>query len=203
MKKPLTHGVFPDRRTAEFPKGTVVFLIGMRIDSFRQIRQWWPAFTAMPRMLKELGQHPEVGLLGANTWLGWRLIMVQQYWTSLEDLMSYARSANQEHFPAWAAFNKRSRGNPATGIWHEAYVVDPETSHLVYVNMPEFGMASATSHVPATPVRKDQREVESSSSTSLKREPPTSRAPMTTRPQVGDERSLQCRFLRQLLDHPR
>jgi hypothetical protein len=172
--------MFTDRRTAEFPKGTVVFLIGMRINSFRQIRQWWPASTAMPRMLKELGQHPEAGLLGANTWLGWRLFMVQQYWTSMDDLMSYARSANQEHFPAWVAFNKRSRGNPATGIWHEAYMVDPETSHLVYVNMPEFAMASATSHVPANPSSKNNRGMDSSSSISHNREPATSSPPMST-----------------------
>ncbi|MEJ7837472.1 MAG: DUF4188 domain-containing protein [Thermomicrobiales bacterium] len=148
-------GIIDGRQTAAFPPGTVVFLVGMRINSFRSIRNWWPVFTAMPRMLRELYQHPDSGFLGARSWTSWRLFMVQQYWTSMDDLMAYARSTDQEHFPAWKAFNTRTRGNTATGIWHEAYVVDPGTSHVVYVNMPDFGIASATSRVAVTP-RKDQ-----------------------------------------------
>ena len=141
-------GVFPGRHTADFPAGTVVFLIGMRINSFRQVRQWWPVFMAMPKMLRELAQHPETGLLGARSWMSWRQVMVQQYWRSMDELMAYARSADREHFPAWKAFNHRAHNNPSTGIWHEAYVVDPETSHMVYVNMPVSGMAKVTGHVP-------------------------------------------------------
>jgi hypothetical protein len=145
----LDNGVYPGRHTAEFPPGTVVFLIGMRINSFRQLRHWLPVFLAMPKMLAELRRHPELGLLGVRQWFGWRLVTVQQYWRSMDDLMTYAQAADKEHLPAWKAFNHRSHGNPSTGIWHEAYVVDPATSHLVYVNMPVFGMAEATTHVPA------------------------------------------------------
>lgn len=144
----------PGRQTADFPAGTVVFLIGMRVNRLRSVRHWWPVFMAMPKMMKELFTHREMGLLGARSWVGWRVVMVQQYWRSMDDLMAYARNADQEHFPAWKAFNHRSHGNASVGIWHEAYIVDPATSHVVYVNMPAFGMAEATTLVPATHGRK-------------------------------------------------
>lgn len=144
-----SNGVFASRMKADFPPGTVVFLIGMRINSLRSIRQWFPVFMAMPKMLPELFRQPDLGLLGARSWLSWRQVMVQQYWRSMDDLLAYARSAESEHLPAWKAFNQRARRTSATGIWHEAYIVDPDRSHIVYVNMPASGMAQATSIVPA------------------------------------------------------
>lgn len=48
---------------AAFPEGTVVFLIGMRINSLWRVRAWLPVFIAMPRMLRELYRQPEPGLL--------------------------------------------------------------------------------------------------------------------------------------------
>ena len=42
------------RFRADFPEGTVVSLIGMRVNRWRSVRAWFPVFTAMPRMLKEL-----------------------------------------------------------------------------------------------------------------------------------------------------
>jgi hypothetical protein len=42
------------RYRADFPEGTVVFLIGMRINSLRRIREWWAPFMAMPKMIAEL-----------------------------------------------------------------------------------------------------------------------------------------------------
>ena len=41
----------------------VVFLIGMRFNRIWKIGSWWPVVTAMPRMLRELDQHPELGCL--------------------------------------------------------------------------------------------------------------------------------------------
>ncbi len=43
----------------------VVFVIGMRINRLRRVRSWWPAFTGMPRMLRELAGSDR-GLLGAR-----------------------------------------------------------------------------------------------------------------------------------------
>lgn len=138
------------RFRADFPPGTVVFLVGMRINSFRSLRSWFPVFLAMPKMLRELFQNPEPGLLGARTWMGWRVVMVQQYWESMDALMAYAASRDAEHLPAWRAFNRRARRGGVTGIWHEAYIVDPATSHIVYANMPPFGMGAARRLVSAS-----------------------------------------------------
>ena len=41
---------FQSRRfRADFPEGTVVFLIGMRINDLRRVREWLPVFMAMPK----------------------------------------------------------------------------------------------------------------------------------------------------------
>ncbi len=42
----------------------VFFLIGTRFNHPLSIRKWWPVATAMPKMLKVLGQQPELGCLG-------------------------------------------------------------------------------------------------------------------------------------------
>ena len=144
--------VLGGRFRAAFPHGTVVFLIGMRINSLRQVRAWIPPFMAMPRMLAELAQQPELGLLEARTEIGWRRATVIQYWASMEQLMTYAASSNREHLPAWKAYNQMTRtAGDAVGIWHEAYVVEPDQSHIVFRNMPEFGMGKATSIEPIVP----------------------------------------------------
>lgn len=94
------------RYRADFPDGTVVFLIGMRVNSFWRLRAWFPVFMAMPRMLRELFRHPELGLLDARTEMAWRRATVIQYWESMDKLMSYAAARDREHLPAWTAFNR-------------------------------------------------------------------------------------------------
>ena len=144
-----SNGVRAGHYRADFPEGTVVFLIGMRVNSFRRVRSWWPVFTAMPRMLRELAQHPELGLLEARNELSWRRATVVQYWESMDKLMAYAAAPEHEHLPAWKAFNRAARhSGPVVGIWHEAYEVNPERSHIIYNNMPVFGIAKATTARP-------------------------------------------------------
>jgi len=138
------------RYMADFPEGTVVFLIGMRINALLQIRQWWPVLMAMPRMLRELGRQPDLGLLGARTYLSGRVVLVVQYWESMDKLMAYASSRDAEHLPAWKGFNQRARNaDGAVGIFHEAYEVAPGAAHTVYSGMPLFGMGLATASPPA------------------------------------------------------
>ena len=140
-----------DRRfRADFPPGTVVFLIGMRVNRWRSLRSWLPAFRAMPAMLRELYAHPELGFLDASSWWSGRNVLTVQYWRSMDDLMRYATGKDGEHFPAWQRYMKAAASSDATGVWHEAYEVHPETSHIVYVNMPPMLMGKATSWKPAT-----------------------------------------------------
>jgi hypothetical protein len=130
--------VIRDRMTAVRDEGVVVFLIGMRINRWWKIHRWLPVALAMPRMMRELVNRPGSGLLGWIT--GW-LFMVQ-YWESTEKLLAYASDRSGQHFPVWAAFNRKIGKNGDVGIWHETYVVPRGALENIYVNMPRFGLGA-------------------------------------------------------------
>ena len=138
-----------ERMTASIEGEFAVFLIGMRINKLWRVDHWWPVATAMPKMIRELMENPELGLLGHEGWFGRTTIMVQ-YWRSTDHLMAYARSRDSEHLPAWREFNRRAAKGTSVGIWHETYVVQPGASESLYLNMPRFGLAAAGDHMPAT-----------------------------------------------------
>ena len=130
------------RRTARLEGEFVVFLIGMRVNRWWKVRQWLRVALAMPRMLRELAAHPELGFLGAEQWFGRTTVMVS-YWRSTDHLLAYAKSRSSAHLPAWKAFNKAVGTNGDVGIWHETYKSRTGDYENVYVNMPPFGLASA------------------------------------------------------------
>jgi hypothetical protein len=103
----------------------------------------------MPRMLKELFAHREMGLLHAQSFLSWRTVMVLQYWRSFEQLHAYAHARNLEHLPAWAEFNRKVGGNGAVGIFHETYLVSNGAYECIYANMPVCGLIAAGEMIPA------------------------------------------------------
>lgn len=137
------------RFAAEIDGDFVVFLIGMRINQLMLVRKWFPVAQAMPRMLRELALHPELGLLGAHSFLGGRTVMVVQYWRSFEQLHAYAHARDAQHLPAWAAFNRAVGGNGSVGIFHETYLVKAGQYESVYANMPTFGLGGAGVLSPA------------------------------------------------------
>src|SRR5437868_4830552 len=95
----------PQRMTAKIKGDFVVFAIGMRPNRWWKLHKWLPVAMAMPRMVRELSKHPELGFLGARSSALWLL----QYWRSFDHLINYARSQDHEHFPAWVKFNQRIR----------------------------------------------------------------------------------------------
>jgi len=134
------------RLTAKIEGDFVVFLIGLRINKPWKLHKWLPVFQAMPRMIRELERHPESGFLGHIMSLG----VIVQYWRSFEHLEAYARDANQLHWPAWVAFNKRvGKSRDDVGIWHETYRVRAGEYECVYSGMPPFGLAKASATVDA------------------------------------------------------
>jgi hypothetical protein len=144
--------VIPGRFTAHTDKPFVVFLVGMRVNRFAAFSKWMPVAQAMGPMLKTLYQHPEKGFLGGENFF--RLFptttLLLSYWQSFEDLEHFARHPSEPHLDAWQRFN-RSVGNDGTvGIWHETYLIEPGNYETVYSNMPVFGLAAATEHLPAT-----------------------------------------------------
>ncbi len=138
--------IIDKRVTARIEGDFVVFLIGFRINKWWKVHKWLPVIRAMPRMIEELVRHPDSGFLGATNSFG----LMVQYWRSFEHLEAYARNPNQEHWPAWMAFNKhlgKSRGD--IGIWHETYLVRAGEYESVYSGMPRMGLAKAGDMVDA------------------------------------------------------
>ncbi len=148
--------ILNQRLTASIDGDFVVFLIGMRINKPLHVHKWWPVALAMPRMLKELGQQPQLGLLHAEMWFA-RTIIVVQYWRSMEQLLAYAKNKNSQHLPAWQAFNKSVGTDGSVGIWHETYAASRGTYESVYANMPAFGLGKAGALVPASGGRQSAR----------------------------------------------
>ena len=140
--------IVPGRFAAEHDDDFVVFVIGMRINRPWKLKQWLPVFVAMPRMLRELAQDPEKGLLGYSQALIHGGPAVVQYWRSLEDLDRFSRNPDATHLPAWRQFNRAVGASGDVGIWHETYQVAADKHRTAYVNMPVVGLASATSHAP-------------------------------------------------------
>ena len=146
--------IIPTRMTAEVDGDFVVFLIGMRINKPWKIHKWLPVLLAMPRMLRELAARPASGYLGHT--FGSKVIV--QYWRSFEHLETYARNQNQQHWPAWVAFNTRvgeSRGD--VGIWHETYQIRAGEYESIYSGMPPFGLGAFGKLVPASGRRESAR----------------------------------------------
>ena len=107
-----------------------------------KVHKWLPVFLAMPRMISELRQRPDLGLLHSETWFS-RTIIVIQYWRSLSQLLEYSKNPEASHLPAWKAFNQTIGANKSVGIWHETYVITAGNYENIYVNMPPFGLGLA------------------------------------------------------------
>lgn len=148
------HGRFTDG----YDGPLVVFLIGMRVNKPLRVRSWWPVFTTMPKLLAELhrekaladaGKGPDNGFLGHRLLLGAGGPSLVQYWRSVDDVYGYASSTDHGHRPAWTAFNAAARrSGGAVGIWHETFAVPDGGHETIYVDMPAYGLAAATSMVP-------------------------------------------------------
>jgi hypothetical protein len=149
--------VMPGRYTAQTDQPFVVFLIGMRINRFFAFWKWIPTALAMGPMLQTLFRHPEKGFLGGEAMFYWRGVGLIQYWRSFEDLEKFSRNREDPHLRAWQRFNKAIGTDGSVGIWHETYLVEPGRYEAVYGNMPVFGLASATRHVPAVGRRETAR----------------------------------------------
>lgn len=131
-----------EKLTATLPGNFVVFLIGMRINQPLKVHKWLPVAMAMPRMVKELVQQPDLGFIHAEMWFS-RTIILVQYWRSMAQLLAYAKARDGAHLPAWQQFNQAVGTDGSVGIWHETYEARPGSYENIYVNMPPFGLGKA------------------------------------------------------------
>jgi hypothetical protein len=139
--------VMRGRHTARIDGDFVVFLIGMRFNKPWKVRQWLRVAMAMPKMLKAIDEHPELGCLGYESWYG-RTTGMLQYWRDFESLDRFARDQSLPHLEPWRRFNRLISDSGDVGIWHETYRVRAGEYECVYGNMPVFGLAAAFGHVP-------------------------------------------------------
>lgn len=148
--------IFKERMTTEIEGEFVIFLIGMRVNSWWKVHKWLPVFRGMPRMLKELSADPNSGLMGFRLL---NQLSVVQYWRSLDHLMRYARQSDRAHLPAWRAFNKIMGSDDSdVGIWHETYRIQPGNYEVIYRSMPAFGLGKAFGLAPISKNRESARE---------------------------------------------
>ena len=137
----------------------VVFLIGMRINAPLKPWRWLPVLRAMPPMLRELAQHPELGMLHAVNALGPGGPLVVQYWRDEESLHAYAHAEGGLHRQAWRDFNALARrAGGDVGIWHETFVVPAGHHESFYGAVPRFGLAGAFGQVPVARGRERARQ---------------------------------------------
>ena len=138
------------RMRAEIDGDFVVFLIGARFNSKRQLARSFldvGGRRGMAHMLQYLMAHPEKGLLGFQQ-LG--LVNIVQYWRSFEHLEAFARDEDDPHLAVWRTYWKRVGASGRTGIWHETYLVRAGEYEGIYGNMPPFGLGKAARLVPAS-----------------------------------------------------
>lgn len=150
--------IMSGRFTAQVDEPFVVFLIGMRINRLFAFSKWIPTARAMAPMLRSLYQHPETGFLGGENYLYWRGAGLIQYWRSFEDLERFARNPHDVHLAAWQRFNRAIGNDGSVGIWHETYCIEPGNYEAIYGNMPAFGLAAATKHIPVKGHRETARQ---------------------------------------------
>ncbi len=142
VEKPMAENVIA--RFEALPRGEVVlFLVGMRINRWSRPDQWLPVLGAMRRMLRQLRDEPETGLLAITaTGLSNPLVLIQ-YWQSEKYLLDFAHSPRFPHRLAMLASKDGNAREGSVGLWHEAYPVRGESIRSLYVHMPRFGLARA------------------------------------------------------------
>jgi hypothetical protein len=154
----MSREVFPGRYTAEVDASSVtVFLIGMRANRWWRIGRVMSIANRMAPMLRHLSTHPEAGLLGFESWFGRTTVLVS-YWASPEHLQRFAADRDAPHLEPWRNFQRAFAGSGDVGVWHETYQVPAGDLEAVYSDMPLFGLAKATAHVPIGAGRNTARQ---------------------------------------------
>lgn len=146
----------PGRFTARIDESFVVFVIGLRIHQLWRVRKWIPIIISMQKMINELYANKELGFMDMKFFLSWRGVTLFMYWKSFDHLEHYALRGAL-HLKAWKEFNRNIAKSGAVGFYHETYVVQQGQYECLYVNMPVYGLARASNHVPATGKRETAR----------------------------------------------
>ena len=119
-----------------------VFLFGMRLNHLRGLPRFLWGLGVLRRVLADLEAHPARGFVAGHVYRSGRTLLAVQYWESFEALDAYARDHALPHRRAWQRYLRVALDDPAMGLWHETYLVEPGRWEGVYVNMPPWGLGA-------------------------------------------------------------
>ena len=137
------------RMMADVEGEFLVFVVELRIHQWWRFRKWYPIVTAMSRMLTELIEKPEFGLLNFEYWFAFRRQLFLMYWRSYEQMHDWVLNKDAAHIAGWKQLNQLMKDHPnVLGFWHESYVVQPYQYEAFYRNVPTVGLGHAGTLVP-------------------------------------------------------
>lgn len=119
-----------------------VFLFGMRLNRVRGLPRFLWGLRMLRRVLADLEAHPGRGFLAGQVYRAGRSLLAVQYWESFDALDAYARDHALPHRGAWQRYLRVAMDDPAMGLWHETYLVEPGAWEGVYINMPAWGLGA-------------------------------------------------------------
>ncbi|HEX4727387.1 MAG TPA: DUF4188 domain-containing protein [Jatrophihabitans sp.] len=138
------------RWTTDNAEEIVLFVVGIRANRLRAVRNWLPVLRSLRPMLDELTADPATGLLGHRSQFnGVRELIVFQYWQSVDQLMDFAHAPT--HRKVWQEFYRSASRSLDVGIWHETFVVPAGRYEAIYGNVPQVGLGAFQ---PARPISR-------------------------------------------------
>ncbi|MGM0716614.1 MAG: monooxygenase family protein [Halobacteriota archaeon] len=146
--------VTEERVATELEGDFVGFRIGRGVHRLWKVREWFPIFRRIPKVLDELESDPHSGLLAHDGKPRIRNHEFVRYRQSLEKLREYALDPDAPHAPVVKSINRITKESDAVGIWHETYVMRGDGYEAIYHHMPVTGLGKAGTLHPATGLRK-------------------------------------------------
>lgn len=125
-----------------------------RLKLIAQVYHWFPPLQAS--IIDGVARNEARLIVAENLYLPG--VMLLQYWRSFDDLENFARNPSEPHLAAWKRYNQAVGAGGSVGIFHETYQIAAGGAESVYGNMPVFGLAKATRHVPAVGRRETARQ---------------------------------------------
>jgi hypothetical protein len=134
-----------DKFSTDYAEPVVVFLIGLRVNTWRRPWHVVPLLLSIPPMVQALTGAADSGLLGYRLLFGPgpRQAMLVQYWRRAADLHAFAHDPAGSHRAAQRRFFRHyAASGGAVGVWHEMLAVPAGAYHCMYGNMPLTGIGA-------------------------------------------------------------
>jgi len=134
---------------ADLEEEFLAFDIELQIQILLKFRKWYPAVQGMSKILTELLENKNYGLLNFEYWFAFRRQLFLMYWRSYEHMHDWVLNKTTSHIPGWKVLNQLMKDHPdIIGLWHESYVVHKYQYESFYHNVLTVGLGRAGKLVP-------------------------------------------------------